>query len=165
MPQELVDKIKRSRTFDQGYALTEYLAAALLDFAWHTRTAEMPMVPDAVAFEKAALKGYKIDMAQVPPRYHTTYFSHIWNGGYSAGYYAYLWSEVIDDDAYYWFKSHGGMTRENGQRFRDMVLSRGGTMPAADMYRAFSGHEPSVEPLLIERGLKEPPSEKSRVNQ
>ena len=165
MPQELVDKIKRSRTFDQGYALTEYLSAALLDFAWHTRPSDAPMVPDAMAFEKAALKGYKIDMAQVPPRYHTTYFSHIWNGGYSAGYYAYLWSEVIDDDAYYWFKSHGGMTRENGQRFRDMVLSRGGTMPAAEMYRAFSGHEPSVEPLLIERGLKQPPSEKSRVNQ
>jgi peptidyl-dipeptidase Dcp len=163
MPQELVDKIKRSRTFDQGYALTEYLAAALLDMAWHTLPESAPL-QDAVAFEKAALQKYHIDMAQVPPRYHTTYFSHIWGGGYSAGYYAYLWAEVIDDDAFYWFKSHGGMTRENGQRFRDMVLSRGGTMPAAEMYKAFSGHEPSVEPLLIERGLKEAPSDKSRVN-
>ena len=164
MPQELVDKIKRSRTFDQGYALTEYLAAALLDMAWHTLPADAPM-QNAAEFEKAALKRFHIDVPQVPPRYHTTYFSHIWQGGYSAGYYAYLWSEVIDDDAYYWFKSHGGMTRANSQRFRDMVLSRGGTMPAAEMYRAFSGHEPSVEPLLIERGLKEAPSDKSRVNQ
>jgi len=163
MPQELVDKIKRSRKFDQGYALTEYLAAALLDMAWHTLPPSAPL-QDAVAFEKAALTKYHIDMPQVPPRYHTTYFSHIWNGGYSAGYYAYLWSEVIDDDAFYWFKAHGGMTRENGQRFRDMVLSRGGTMPAAEMYKAFSGHEPSVEPLLIERGLKEPPSDNSKTN-
>jgi peptidyl-dipeptidase Dcp len=163
MPQELVDKIKRSRKFDQGYALTEYLAAALLDMAWHTLPASAPE-QDAVAFEKAALKRYHIDMAQVPPRYHTTYFSHIWNGGYSAGYYAYLWSEVIDDDAFYWFKAHGGMTRANGQRFRDMVLSRGGTRPAAEIYRNFAGHEPSVEPLLIERGLKEPPSDKSKTN-
>jgi len=163
MPQELVDKIKRSRKFDQGYALTEYLAAALLDMAWHTLPPSAPL-QDAVSFEKAALTKYHIDMPQVPPRYHTTYFSHIWNGGYSAGYYAYLWSEVIDDDAFYWFKAHGGMTRENGQRFRDMVLSRGGTMPAAEMYKAFSGHEPSVEPLLIERGLKEPPSDNSKTN-
>jgi peptidyl-dipeptidase Dcp len=162
MPKELVDKIKSSRKFDQGYALTEYLAAALLDMAWHTLPESAPM-QNAVEFEKAALKKYHIDMPQVPPRYHTTYFSHIWQGGYSAGYYAYLWAEVIDDDAYYWFKTHGGMTRENGQRFRDMVLSRGGTIPAAEMYKAFSGHEPSVEPLLIERGLKEAPSDKSKV--
>jgi len=159
MPKELVDKIKRSRKFDQGYALTEYLAAALLDMAWHTLPPSAPM-QEAVAFEKAALKRYHIDMPQVPPRYHTTYFSHIWNGGYSSGYYAYLWSEVIDDDAFYWFKAHGGMTRANGQRFREMILSRGGTAPAAELYRAFAGHEPSVEPLLIERGLKEPPPEK-----
>jgi peptidyl-dipeptidase Dcp len=162
MPQELVDKIKRSRKFDQGYALTEYLAAALLDMAWHTLPATAPM-QDALAFERAALQRYHIAVPQVPPRYHTTYFSHIWNGGYSAGYYAYLWSEVIDDDAFYWFKAHGGMTRANGQRFREMVLSRGGTMPAAEMYKAFAGHEPSVEPLLIERGLKEPPKD-TKVN-
>ena len=90
-----------------------------------------------------------------PPRYHTTYFSHIWGGGYAAGYYAYLWSEVLDDDAYYWFKDHGGMTRENGQKFRDMILSRGGTEDNAAMYREFRGRDPIVEPLLIDRGLKE----------
>jgi len=90
----------------------------------------------------------------VPPRYRTPYFAHIWGGGYSAGYYAYLWSEVLDDDAYYWFKEHGGMTRENGQRFREMVLSRGSTQDMAALYRAFRGRDPSVEPLLEERGLK-----------
>ncbi len=94
-------------------------------------------------------------MDEVPPRYHSTYFSHIWDGGYSAGYYSYLWSEVIDHDAWYWFKDHGGLTRENGQRYRDMILSRGGTMEEGPMYHAFAGHEPSVEPLLEERGLKD----------
>ena len=92
----------------------------------------------------------------MPPRYHTTYFSHIWAGGYAAGYYAYLWAEVIDDDAYYWFKENGGMTRANGQRFREMILSRGGTQDAAALYRAFRGRDPKVEPLIEERGLKPP---------
>jgi peptidyl-dipeptidase Dcp len=154
MPQSLVDKIKKSRTFNQGYATTEYLAAALLDMAWHALPENAPG-QDANAFETAALKRFQIDMAQVPPRYHTTYFSHIWDGGYSAGYYAYLWSEVIDDDAFYWFREHGGLTRANGQRFREMILSRGGTEDVAAMYRAFRGRDPSVEPLLRERGLKQ----------
>jgi peptidyl-dipeptidase Dcp len=153
MPQELVEKLKRAKTFNQGYLLTEYLAAALLDMAWHTLPAGAPR-PDVDAFERAALERYKVDLAMVPPRYRTTYFSHIWGGGYSAGYYAYLWSEVIDDDAYAWFKEHGGMTRENGQRFRDMILSRGGSIDEAEMYRAWSGRDASVEPLLEERGLK-----------
>jgi peptidyl-dipeptidase Dcp len=156
MPQELVDRIKKSRTFNQGYATVEYLAAALLDMAWHTQAPGAEQV-DASAFEPAALKRFNIAMPEVPPRYHTTYFSHIWGGGYAAGYYAYLWSELIDDDAYYWFKEHGGMTRANGQRFRDMILSRGGTQDEAVMYRAFRGRDPIVEPLLIERGLKEEP--------
>jgi peptidyl-dipeptidase Dcp len=156
MPQALVEKIKKVRTFNQGYALTEYLAAALLDMAWHTLPPGSPL-QDVNTFEPAALQRFKIAMAEIPPRYHTTYFSHIWGGGYSAGYYAYLWSELIDDDAYYWFKEHGGMTRANGQRFRDMILSRGGTQEQAAMYRAFRGRDPIVEPLLIERGLKEPP--------
>ncbi|HEX9459874.1 MAG TPA: M3 family metallopeptidase [Thermoanaerobaculia bacterium] len=159
MPQALVDRIKKSRTFNQGYATVEYLAAALLDMAWHTQAPGAEQV-DANVFEPAALKRFKIDMTEVPPRYHTTYFSHIWGGGYSAGYYAYLWSELIDDDAYYWFKEHGGMTRANGQRFRDMILSRGGTQDEAAMYRAFRGRDPIVEPLLIERGLKEVPAAK-----
>jgi peptidyl-dipeptidase Dcp len=125
MPQELVNKIKRSRTFNQGYAVTEYVAAALLDMAWHSLPPTAPQ-QDANKFESDALKRYQIDLPQVPPRYHTTYFSHIWDGGYSAGYYAYLWSEVLDDDAFYWFKEHGGMTRENGQRFGSAELELGG---------------------------------------
>jgi peptidyl-dipeptidase Dcp len=153
IPAALVEKIKKSRTFNQGFATTEYLSAALLDMAWHALPADAPL-QDANKFEPEALAKFKIDMPEVPPRYHTTYFSHIWGGGYSAGYYAYLWSEVIDDDAYYWFKEHGGMTRANGQRFRDMILSKGGTEDPADMYRAFRGRDASVEPLLEERGLK-----------
>jgi peptidyl-dipeptidase Dcp len=153
MPKALVDKIKKSRTFNQGYATVEYLAAALLDLAWHTLPSDAA-AQDVNTFEPAALKRFKIDMATVPPRYHTTYFSHIWGGGYSAGYYAYLWSELIDDDAYYWFLENGGMTRANGQRFRDLILSRGGSAPANELYRAFRGRDPVVEPLLIERGLK-----------
>jgi len=154
MPQALVDKIKKSRTFNQGYATTEYLAAALLDMAWHT-IPPGSAIQDANVFEPDALNRFRINMPEVPPRYHTTYFNHIWGGGYSAGYYAYLWSELIDHDAYYWFRENGGMTRENGQRFRDMILSRGGSADEAAMYRAFRGRDPIADPLLIERGLKE----------
>jgi len=153
MPQPLVDRIKKSQKFNQGYKTTEYLAAALLDMAWHALPADAAP-QDANAFETSALKRFQIDLPQVPPRYHSTYFSHIWDGGYSAGYYAYLWSEVLDDDAFYWFKEHGGLTRANGQRYREMILSRGGTEDAAVIYRAFRGRDPSVEPLLEERGLK-----------
>ena len=149
----LVDKIKRSRTFNQGYATTEYVAAALLDMAWHSLPATAPQ-QDANKFEIDALKRFQIYLPQVPTRYHTTYFSHIWDGGYSAGYYAYLWSEVLDDDAFYWFKEHGGLTRANGQRFRDLVLSKGGTQDVATTFRNFRGRDPIVEPLLEERGLK-----------
>jgi peptidyl-dipeptidase Dcp len=153
MPPALVEKIKDSQKFNQGYNLGEYLEAALLDMAWHTLPPDTGL-KDINAFEPAALERYQIAMALIPPRYHTTYFSHIWGGGYAAGYYAYLWSELIDDDAYYWFKENGGMTRTNGQRFRDMILSRGGSMDPAAMYRAFRGRDPIVDPLLIERGLK-----------
>ncbi len=154
MPTELVDKIKKTRTFDQGFATTEYLAAALLDMAWHTLPAN-DAKKDVDAFEKESLKRFKVDLYEVPPRYRTSYFSHIWGGGYAAGYYAYLWSEVLDHDAFYWFREHGGMTAANGQRFRDMVLSRGSTEDMAKMYRDFRGRDPSVEPLLEQRGLKE----------
>jgi len=153
MPQALVDKIKKSRTFNQGYATTEYLSAALLDLAWHTLPADAPL-QDVDQFETAALKKFKVDLPQVPPRYRTSYFDHIWGGGYSAGYYAYFWSEVLDDDAYEWFKEHGGLTAENGQIFRDKILSRGNTVELADLYRAFRGKDPSVESLLENRGLK-----------
>ncbi|HEU4641978.1 MAG TPA: peptidyl-dipeptidase Dcp [Gemmatimonadaceae bacterium] len=152
MPQALVDKIKAARTFNQGFATTEYLAASLLDMAWHTLPAGAPK-QDVDAFEREALQRYHVDMPLVPPRYRTSYFAHIWGGGYAAGYYAYMWSEVLDDDAYAWFKEHGGMTRENGQRFRDMILSRGGTEDAGAMYRAFRGRDPSIQPLLEQRGL------------
>ena len=153
MPAALVAKLKKTKTFNQGFATTEYLAAALLDQAWHT-------IPpgsnkqDVDKFEADALKRYHVDYALLPPRYRTSYFAHIWSGGYSAGYYAYLWSEVLDDDAFYWFREHGGMTRENGQRFRDMILSRGSTQEMDVLYRTFRGRDPSVEPLLEQRGLK-----------
>jgi peptidyl-dipeptidase Dcp len=152
MPKELVEKLKKSGTFNQGFATTEYLGAALLDMAWHTIPADAPLL-EVNAFEPESLKQYNVSLEQVPPRYRSTYFSHIWGGGYAAGYYAYLWSEVLDDDAYYWFKENGGMTRANGDRFRRMILSRGGTEDPAAMYRAFRGRDPKVEPLLEERGL------------
>ncbi len=153
MPQALVDKILKARTFNQGYATTEYLSAALLDLAWHTQPADAPL-QDVAPFEAAALKKYKVDLAQVPPRYRTTYFDHIWGGGYSAGYYAYFWAEVLDHDTFEWFKEHGGLTPENGQVFRDKILSRGNSVELAELYREFRGKDPSVEPLLVNRGLK-----------
>jgi len=156
MPAALVERIKRARTFNQGFALTEYVEAALLDMAWHTHSAGMP-VPDIPSFERAALEKYGVNVPEVPPRYRTTYFAHIWDGGYQAGYYAYLWAEVLDHDTFAWFGEHGGMTRVNGRKFRDMILSRGGTRDPAAMYREFRGREPSVEPLLVERGLKSEP--------
>lgn len=152
MPQSLVEKIQNSRTFNQGYDTTEYLAAALVDMAWHTLPSDAPR-QNVATFEDAALERFNVDLDAVPPRYHSTYFAHVFEGGYAAGYYSYLWSEVLDHDAYYWFVDHGGLTRENGQRFREMILSQGNTEDPAAMYRDFAGHEPSVEPLLIERGL------------
>ncbi|GAC1489016.1 MAG: peptidyl-dipeptidase Dcp [Gemmatimonadaceae bacterium] len=153
MPGALVEKIKQSRTFNQGFSMTELLGASLLDFAWHT--VPVGATPaDVDSFETASLKRFNVAVPEVPPRYHSTYFSHIWDGGYSAGYYAYTWSEVLDDDAYAWFTEHGGLTRANGSRFRNMVLSRGGTVDAATLYRNFRGRDPNVEALLEERGLK-----------
>jgi peptidyl-dipeptidase Dcp len=153
MPAALVAKIRRARTFDQGFATTEYVAAALLDLAWHT----LPVGPrqaDVDSFEVEALRRYQIDVPEVPPRYRTNYFAHIWQGGYAANYYAYMWSEVIEADAYAWFTEHGGLTRANGQRFRDMILSRGGSADAGAMYRAFRGRDPVVGPMLANRGLR-----------
>ncbi len=152
MPADLVERVKKSKTFNQGFATTEYLAAGLLDQAWHTLPANASQ-QDVDAFEAESLKRFHVDYAPVPPRYRSSYFAHIWGGGYSAGYYAYLWSEVLDDDAYYWFRENGGMTRANGQRFRDMILSRGSTQEMDALYRAFRGRDPIVQPLLEERGL------------
>jgi peptidyl-dipeptidase Dcp len=153
MPAAIVAKLRKSLKFNQGYATSEYLQAALLDQSWHTMTTDA-LVPDAAGFEADSLKHFQISTPEIPPRYRSTYFSHIWAGGYSAAYYAYLWSEVLDDDAYYWFRENGGMTRANGDRFRKMILSRGGMEDPAEMYKAFRGRDPKVEPLLIERGLK-----------
>ena len=152
MPRALVEKIKKAHTFNQGFETTEYVAAALLDMAWHTLPVG-PQQQDVDAFEAQALERSHVDAPEVPPRYRTTYFAHIWSGGYAANYYAYMWSEVLDDDAYAWFTEHGGLTRANGQRFRDMILSRGGTNDVGVLYRAFRGRDPVVEPLLEERGL------------
>ena len=152
MPQPLVDKIKRAKTFNQGFATTEYVAAALLDMAWHTLPTG-PLVANVDTFEAAALRRFHVDVPAVPPRYRSNYFAHIWGGGYSANYYAYMWAEVVDHDAFAWFNEHGGMTRANGQRLRDMILSRGGTGDMGTMYRAFRGRDPVVGPLLEARGL------------
>jgi peptidyl-dipeptidase Dcp len=150
---EIVAKIRRSSTFNQGYATTESLASALVDLAWHTLPAEK-IPSDVAAFETAALKREGLDLAEVPPRYHTPYFAHVWSGDYAAGYYAYIWSDLLDEDAYAWFREHGGLTRENGRRLRELVLSRAGTQDAAAMYRAFRGRDPEVGPLLESRGLR-----------
>ena len=155
MPKALLAKVQAAAKFNQGFTTTEYLAAALLDQRWHQLAPEQ--VPDAagvMAFEAKALHDAGVDFAPVPPRYRTPYFSHIWGGGYSAGYYAYLWSEVLDADSVEWFKHNGGLTRKNGDHFRDTLLSQGGSQDAIKLFKDFSGREPYVEPLLVRRGLK-----------
>ena len=152
MPAELVAKIKRAATFNQGYETTELLAAAELDMMWHTLPASAPIQkPDA--FETEALQQTHLALSYVPPRYRSSYFSHIWGSGYAAGYYAYLWTQMLDDDAYQWFEDHGGLTRANGDRFRNMVLSRGNTEDLEKLYVAWRGAQPSIEPMLKYRGL------------
>ncbi len=154
MPAELAAKISKAKKFNQGYALTEVVAAAELDMQWHTLPATTPLEnPDT--FEKQALETTHLSISYVPPRYRSSYFSHIWNTGYAAGYYAYLWSEMLDDAAYQWFEDNGGMTRANGDRLRRMVLSRGNTEDLGAMYKAWLGKEPGIEPMLKERGLLE----------
>lgn len=153
IPQELIDKIHKASTFNQGYAFTEYLAAAALDMNWHTLKPNSPL-QDPDVFEKESLSKINLWITQVPPRYRSSYFLHIWSLGYSAAYYAYSWAEMLDDDAYTWFEENGGMTRANGQRFRDMILSRGNTEDFATLFKAFRGKDPSIAPLLRFRGLK-----------
>lgn len=152
MPQALLDKVLASQKFDQGFKTTEYLAAALLDQAWHQlKPSEIPK--DALAFESEALKKVGADFAPVPPRYRSPYFSHSWGSGYSAGYYSYIWSEVLDADTVQWIKNHGGLKRENGDRFRKMLLSRGGSEDPLQQFKNFTGGEPDLAPLLERRGL------------
>jgi peptidyl-dipeptidase Dcp len=155
MPQELADKIRKAATFNQGYDLTEILAASELDMQWHTLPATAPAQP-VDPFEAAALKRTGVDLPQVPPRYRSSYFLHIWANGYASGYYAYLWAEMLDDDAFAWFGENGGLTRANGDRFRAMILSRGNTEDLAKIYRDFRGRDPRIEPLLAARGLIKP---------
>ena len=155
MPQTLVNKIKKASTFNQGYALTELLASASLDMSWHTQTAGTTIQKDDVdRFEQQVLDSKGFSLPQVPPRYRSSYFLHIWGNGYAAGYYAYLWTEMLDDDAYSWFEENGGLSRENGQRFRDMILSKGNTEEYDALFRAFRGRDPQIDPMLKSRGLK-----------
>ncbi|GGE74929.1 M3 family metallopeptidase [Massilia psychrophila] len=152
MPKELLDKVLAAKKFNQGYMTTEYLAASLLDQRWHQLTpAQVPT--DVLAFEANALKEAGVDFAPVPPRYRTTYFSHSFSGGYSAGYYAYLWAEKLDADTVEWFKENGGLQRKNGDYFRKTMLSRGGTVDAMDMFHNFRGRDAKIAPLLERRGL------------
>lgn len=151
IPQALLDKVEATEKFNQGFASTEYLAASLIDQAMHQLTPEQ--VPaDVIAFEAESLKKAGVDYALVPPRYRAAYFSHI-IGGYSAGYYSYIWSEVLDADSVKWFKENGGLTRANGDHFRNTLLSRGGSKDAMQLFRDFAGRDPDIQPLLVRRGF------------
>ena len=153
MPKALLDKVLATSKFNQGFATTEYLGSAMLDQSWHQIGADgIPEAGGVVAFEAAALKANGTDYAPVPPRYRTPYFSHIMSG-YAAGYYAYIWSEVLDANTVEWIKANGGLTRANGNRFRATLLSRGGSKDALQLFRDFTGQEPKIEPLLKRRGL------------
>jgi peptidyl-dipeptidase Dcp len=152
MPQTLVDKIKRAEKFNQGFSFGELLAAAQLDMGWHSLPADAAR-QDVDGFEKKVLTATGLDVIHVPPRYRTSYFSHVWGGGYAAGYYAYIWTDMIEENVYDWFQANGGMTRANGQRFRDLVLSRGHSQDYGVMFRNMTGHDPRQEPLLRSRGL------------
>ena len=154
LPQEWIDNLNAARTFNEGHATTSYLAAAILDLAWHSlNTEEAAKVTDVVAFEAQAIKDYGLDFAPVPTRYRSTYFSHIFAGGYSSGYYGYIWSEVLDADTVDWFKENGGLKRENGEHFKNTLLGRGGSIDSMQMFRNFRGRDSKIEPLLKRRGL------------
>ncbi|HEV3505110.1 MAG TPA: M3 family metallopeptidase, partial [Actinomycetes bacterium] len=163
MPRALVDKVTASERFGQGFATLEYLAASLLDWAWHTVADgelggddEATGDVDAEAFEAAALQAAGVAFPLVPPRYRTSYFAHVFAGGYSAGYYSYIWSEVLDADSVEWFEENGGLTRANGDHFRRTLLSRGGSGDPLDAFRRFRGRDPRIGPLLDRRGLTDP---------
>ncbi|MDD3797888.1 MAG: M3 family metallopeptidase [Novosphingobium sp.] len=152
IPDALMEKIDRASKFNQGYALGEVVAAALLDMKWHALKAGQT-VPDADTFEKAALDSLALRVNLVPPRYYSTYFRHIWDNGYAAGYYSYLWTEMIAHDAFAYLMAHGGLTREAGDTFRAGILSRGNTMDYAEMYRAYAGRDPQIDAMVEARGL------------
>ncbi len=152
MPTALVEKIKKAATFNQGYATTELVSAATLDMAWHSVTSENQFKP-TLEFEKDVLQKYGFTLPQVPPRYHSPYFAHIWGGGYSAGYYAYMWSDMLNSAAWDWIKNNGGMTRENGDRFRKYILSVGNSVDLNQAFRDFTGKDPEITPLLKDKGF------------
>ena len=152
MPAPLVAKIKQAAKFNQGYALGELIAAAELDMQWHALPVTAPK-QDVDTFEAKALAKTGLDVAHVPPRYRTSYFQHIWSGGYAAGYYGYLWTQMLENDAFAWFRANGGLTRANGDRFRNLVLSRGHSQEYDVMFRAFYGKDPDIGPMLEDRGL------------
>ena len=154
IPQELLDRVRAAEQFNQGFAQSEYLAAAIVDQAWHQLDAgDIPPTEALMEHQARILRDKGMDFALVPPRYSTPYFSHIM-GGYSAGYYSYIWSEVLDADSVKWFEENGGMKRENGDHFRNTLLSHGGSRDAMELFREFRGAEPALEPLLERLGLK-----------
>lgn len=152
IPKDLLDKVIAAKKFNQGFITTEYIEASLIDQRWH-QLSPTQIPTDVVAFEANALKEAGLDFAPVPPRYRSSYFSHVFSNGYSAGYYGYLWAEKLDADTVEWFKEHGGLQRKNGDHFRKMLLSRGGTMDAMQMFHGFRGRDAIIQPLLERRGL------------
>lgn len=152
MPQALRDKMQRASLFNKGYDMTELLSAALLDMRWHSLETKASSY-SVDQFEQQALAAEDLDLQAVPPRYRSSYFAHIFGGGYAAGYYAYLWTQMLADDGYQWFVEQGGLTRENGQKFREAILSRGNSTDLAELYRQWSGRDPRMEPMLEHRGL------------
>ena len=152
LPQEWIDNLEAAKTFNEGHATTSYLAAAILDLAWHELEAG-ESVDDVVEFEKKAIEDYGLAFGPVPTRYRSTYFSHIFAGGYSASYYGYIWSEILDAEAVDWFKENGGLSRKNGEHFRNQLLGRGGSIDSMQMFKNFRGREATIEPLLKRRGL------------
>ncbi|MNB65208.1 Peptidyl-dipeptidase dcp [compost metagenome] len=154
MPDALREKMLSATQFNKGYDMTELLSAALLDMNWHG-IGTQETVTDVDTFESSALKNEGLDLPAVPPRYRSSYFAHIFGGGYAAGYYAYLWTQMLADDGYQWFVEQGGLTRENGQRFREAILSRGNSSDLEALYRDWRGHDPLIEPMLKNRGLSD----------
>lgn len=163
IPQTLVDKIKKAATFNQGYMTTELVSAAMNDMEWHTINSDSQITP-VLDFEKSALAKNGFTLKAVPPRYHAPYFAHIWGGGYSAGYYAYIWSETMDADAWEWIKANGGVTRENGDRFRKYILSVGNSVDLNKAYQDFTGRNPDIKPLLRNRGFLSDPKKKVEIS-
>ena len=152
MPQDLVDKIKNADSFNQGYSTTELVSAAMLDMSWHSITDESQLKP-TLEFEKEVLKKTGFTLSEVPPRYHSPYFAHIWGGGYSAGYYAYMWSDVLNASAWDYIVKNGGMTRANGDRFREYILSVGNSRDLNQAFKDYTGKDPDIKPLLRNKGF------------